>query len=140
MLELIREAMASNQAEAGTYSQAVRTWMGIMSVAFLTSVVFAPWKAGARWILIAMLINIAGLVFVKVAMPELTRTTIGTTVHLLFWTPALFMIWRPSARDTRIRDFSGGTGRLYQVWLVLASVIMATSLVLDARTAIGWIV
>ncbi|MBO6688816.1 MAG: hypothetical protein JJ931_09925 [Henriciella sp.] len=140
MLELIREAIAANQAEASTYSQAVRVWMRVMSVAFLASVVFAPWKAGARWILIAMLINIAGLVFVKVAMPELTRTTIGTTVHLLFWTLALFMIWRPGARETRRDDFSGATGRLYQVWLVLASLIMATSLVLDARTAIGWLV
>ncbi len=140
MLELIREAMAANQAEAKIYSQAVRTWMGIMSVAFLTSVVFAPWKAGARWILMAMLINIAGLVFVKAAMPELSRTTIGTMVHLLFWTPALFMIWRLGARETRISDFSGSTGRLYQVWLVIASLIMATSLVLDARTAIGWLV
>lgn len=140
MLELIREAMASNQAEASTYSQAVRVWMGIMSIAFLTSVVFAPWKAGARWILLAMLINIAGLVFVKAAMPELTRTLIGTAVHLLFWTPALFMIWRPGARETRISDFSGVTGRLYQLWLVIASLIMATSLVLDARTAIGWLV
>ena len=53
MLDLIREAMAANQADAATYSQGVRIWMAVMSIAFLSSVIFAPWKAGARWILAA---------------------------------------------------------------------------------------
>ena len=66
--------MAANQAEAATYSQGVRIWMGIMSVAFLSSVIFAPWKAGARWILAATVVNILGLIFIKTWFPGLSRT------------------------------------------------------------------
>ncbi len=138
MLELIREAVAANQAEAATYSQGVRTWMAVMSIAFLSSVIFAPWKTGARWILAATLVNILGLILIKAFFPELSRTMIGTSVHLIFWTPILWMIWRPSAATRRIADFQGHTGLIYRVWLLAASAIMATSLVLDARTAIGW--
>lgn len=139
MLELIREAMAANQAEAATYSQGVRIWMGIMSIAFLSSVIFTPWKVGARWILAATVVNILGLIFIKVLVPDLDRTTIGTSVHLLFWTPVLWLIWRPGIATRRVMDFQGLFGAVYRIWLIAASAIMATSLVLDARTAIGWI-
>lgn len=138
MLDLIREAMAANQAEAATYSQGVRIWMAVMSIAFLSSVIFAPWKAGARWILAATLVNILGLILIKACFPAFSRTMIGTSVHLIFWTPVLWMIWKPSAATRRISDFEGHSGLIYRVWLLAASAIMATSLVLDARTAIGW--
>ena len=138
MLELIREAMAANQAEAATYSQGVRIWMGIMSIAFLSSVIFAPWKVGARWILAAAVVNILGLIFIKALFPDLGRTAIGTSVHLVFWTPVLWLIWRAGAATHRRADFQGLFGSVYQIWLIAASAIMATSLALDARTAFGW--
>ena len=90
MLDLIREAMAANQADAATYSQGVRIWMAVMSIAFLSSVIFAPWKAGARWILAATLVNILGLILIKAFFPAFSRTMIGTSVHLIFWTPVLW--------------------------------------------------
>jgi hypothetical protein len=139
MLDLIRQAMAANQAEAATYSQGVRIWMGIMSAAFLSSVIFAPWKAGARWIFAATLVNVLGLILIKAFFPELSRMMIGTSVHLVFWTPFLWMIWRPDAATHRIADFQGRFGTVYRFWLIAASAIMAISLVLDAITAIGWI-
>lgn len=139
MIDLIRETMTANQAEAAHYPQAVQIWMRVMAVAFLSSAVFAPWKQGARWILAGMVINIAGLIIVKMINPDLSRYVIGTTVHLIFWTLALYLVWRPQARARRQADFQGGFGRVYQVWLVAASVIMAASLVLDARSAISWV-
>jgi hypothetical protein len=83
-------------------------------------------------------VNILGLILIKAFFPAFSRTMIGTSVHLIFWTPVLWMIWRPSAATRRISDFEGRSGLIYRVWFLAASAIMATSLVLDARTAIGW--
>ncbi|MCR9224179.1 MAG: hypothetical protein NXH70_08925 [Hyphomonas sp.] len=139
MIDAIRDAIAANQAEAATYSSGVRIWMTVMALSFFSSVLFVAWKAGARWILFAVLINIAGLITIKAANPEFSRTEIGTMIHLVFWSFALFMIWRPGAKNVRAKDFSGRSGAIYLPWLIIVSLIMSASLVLDARTALSWV-
>ena len=139
-MDTIREAVAALQQETATYSPGVRIWMNIMMGMFLSSLLFVPKKPGARWILAAALVNIAGLILIKAALPDLSRTTIGTGVHLVFWTFALAMIWRPSLRAARREAAPTAWHRTYRVWLVAASLILSVSLILDARTALGWIV
>lgn len=139
MLDFVREAVAANQADAAAYSEGVRLWMAVMAASFLSSIVFVFWKAGARWILLAALVNIAGLILLRVAFPDLDRTVIGTLLHLVFWTPAVYLVWRPAMRARRQLDFAGAWGALHRVWLVAASLVMATSLLLDARTAVSWL-
>jgi len=137
-LDAIREAIAALQQETATYSDGVHTWMNIMMVMFLSSLAFLP-KKGARWILAAALVNGAGLILIKTLAPHLSRETIGTAVHLTFWTLALAMIWRPALRRARRAAPRTMYHRLYSVWLVAASLVMAVSLLLDARTALGWL-
>ena len=139
-MDAIREAIAANQADAATYSAGVRIWMGVMTVAFLSSAIFALKKPDARWFLLAMLSNIASLVLVRAGCPELSRTTIGTVAHLVFWLPILVIVWRPSARAARREANASLFNTVFTVWLVAASTIMATSLVLDARTALSWLI
>jgi hypothetical protein len=139
MFESIQEAISANQAEAATYSAGVQVWMKVMAFSFVVGAVFAPWKQGARWILAALVVNIAGLILIRAAVPGLSREVIGTGIHLSFWTLVLFMVWGPLARERRQPDFAGWTGRAYAVWLVFASLLMAVSLALDARTALSWI-
>lgn len=138
MLDAIRDAIAANQLDTRMYSDAVKAWMAVMGIALLSSVFFAPVRSGARWILSAALLNIAGLVLIRVAFPELDRTTIGTSIHLIYWTLVLVIIWRPSARASRQKMQSTPFHKIYGVWLVGVSAIMVTSLVLDLRTALGW--
>lgn len=140
MLDTIRETMAALRLEAGGYSEGVQIWMKVMSVAFLSAVIFAPWKAGARWILLAMVINIAGLIILKSIDPTLTRSAIGTSIHLAFWTIAIWAIWRPAARAVRRADQGSVFNRVYSIWLIVASAIMVASIILDARTFIGWFI
>jgi len=139
LIEMLREAIAANQAEAATYSNGVQVWMKIMALSFLSSVFFVVWKSGARWILAALIVNVTGLILIRALYPDLSRTAIGTGVHLIFWSLALLMIWRPGARSRREAEFSGATGRIYLVWLIVVSAIMSTSLILDATMAISWI-
>lgn len=140
MLEVIRDAIAANQAEAATYAPAVRVWMAVMALSFLSSVIFIVWKAGARWILVAFAVNIFGLILIKALFPNFTRTEIGTLVHLIFWSVAILMIWRPQMRIQRASDFSGALGKVYKGWLIAVSAIMLISLIFDARTALLWII
>lgn len=139
MLEMIRDAIAANQAEAATYAPAVRAWMAVMALSFLSSVIFIVWKSGAHWVLAALVVNILGLILIKAFFPNFTRTEIGTIVHLVFWSIAIFMIWRPRAHARRITDFGGTWGKVYKGWLIAISAIMSISLILDARTALLWI-
>jgi len=140
LFQLIKEAITANQAEAAAYSPAVRAWMALMAVSFLSSVVFICWKAGARWVLAALVVNVLGLILVKAFFPAFTRTEIGTVVHLVFWSIAVIMIWRPGVRVRRRADFRGNWGTLYMVWLIVVSAILCTSLILDARAALNWFI
>lgn len=139
MLDAIRDAIAANQLDTRAYSDAVKAWMAVMGIALLSSVFFAPVRSGARWILSAAVLNIAGLILIRVAFPELDRTTIGTSIHLIYWTLVLAIIWRPTARASRQNMQPTLFQKIYGVWLVGVSAIMVTSLVLDLRTALGWL-
>lgn len=113
--------------------------MSVMGIALLSSVCFAPVRLGARWNLSAAILNIAGLILVRAAFPELHRTTIGTSIHLIYWTLVLVVIWWPSARTSRQKMQPTLFQKVYGGWLVGVSAIMTTSLVLDLRTALGWL-
>ena len=94
MLELFTEAVTALQSETASYPDNVQIWMKLMGMSFLASVFFVYSKAGARWILLALVCNILGLIIGKVVFPDASRTVIGTCVHLLFWTPILWAVWR----------------------------------------------
>ncbi len=138
MLDIIRETMTALRLESAGYSDGVQIWMRVMAIAFFSAIVFVIWKRGARWILAAILVNIAGLIIFKTLYPELTRTAIGTSIHLAFWPIALWAIWNAGARNARRDEPASLFNTVYTVWLIAVSAVMATSIILDARTLIGW--
>jgi hypothetical protein len=140
MLELVREAVLALQSETAAYPQAVQLWMKVMGLSFLASIVFVRWRVGARWILLALVLNILGLITGKIAFPEASRTVIGTYVHLLFWPAILWAVWRTLKFSTLVRRESHVSDWAYLAWLVWASLLMAISLVFDVRTLVTlWI-
>lgn len=134
MMELMTQAVTALQAETASYPQAVQAWMKLMGLSFLASIVFVYTRVGARWILAALVLNILGLVIGKMTFPDASRTVIGTCVHLLFWPPILWAVWRPSARPSFSRAVNGFLDWIYLAWLCWASLLLSISLVFDVRT------
>ena len=136
MLEVITEAVTALQSETASYPENVQLWMKLMGLSFLASLLFVYSKLGARWILAAFLLNILGLVIGKIAFPDASRTLIGTCVHLLFWPPILWAVWRSASRPSFSRDVNGFLDWVYIIWLSWASLLMTISLFFDLRTLI----
>jgi hypothetical protein len=140
MLDLVKEAVIALQNETASYPQAVQIWMKLMGASFLASVVFIFKKAGARWVLAALLLNLLGLVVGKTAFPDASRTVIGTYVHLLFWPPILFAVWCSAGHLSFKRNANSLFDWIYIAWLGWAVLLMSISLVLDFRTLISmWV-
>ena len=133
MFEPILEAITQLQLEASSYPSGVQIWMKVMAVSFLGSLLFVYSKKGARWILAAFVINVVGLIVVKTIFNDLTRTEIGTYIHLIFWTPILFLVWKSKSRPTLSKGTSSIANLSYLVWISWASLLMLISIVLDAR-------
>lgn len=136
MLDLIREAIISLQNETLAYSQGVQLWMKVMGFSFLFSIVFIYKKVAARWIFAALILNILGLIVGKITFPDESRTIIGTYVHLIFWPPILWAIWRTTIRQTIAKNFKSLFDRIHMVWLIWASALIVISLFFDIRTVI----
>jgi hypothetical protein len=135
MFEQVIDAVQTLQIETTTYPQGVQVWMKLMGISFLASILFVYNRVGARWILAALLLNLFGLVVGKMIFPDASRTEIGTFVHLAFWLPILWIMWRPNQRLSFARDVNSALDWLYAIWLCWASGLLAVSLVLDLRTA-----
>lgn len=136
MFEPILEAITQLQLEASSYPSGVQIWMKVMAFSFLGSLLFVYSNKGARWILAAFVINVVGLIVVKTVFSDLTRTEIGTYIHLIFWTPILFLVWKSKSRPTLSKGTSSIANLGYFVWISWASLLLLISIVLDARQLI----
>ena len=140
MLELVSQAVTALHAETASYPDGVQTWMRLMGLSFAVSVIFVYARSGARWILLALALNILGLIVGKMLFPELSRTVIGTCVHLLFWPAILWMVWRSHTGRSPNQNRTGLFDKIYSAWLVWAVMLMSISLLLDLRTFIQMLV
>jgi hypothetical protein len=137
MLELITDSVTALQIETAHYPQGVQIWMKLMGLSFMASVFFIYSRSGARWILLALVLNILGLIIGKIIFPEASRTTIGTTVHILFWSPILWAALRTFKQFSFSRAKNSPFDWAYFIWLAWACLLMAISLLFDYRTALS---
>lgn len=137
MLELITASITALQSETVHYPQGVQIWMKLMGISFMTSIVFIYSKLGARWILLALALNILGLIIGKMIFPDASRTAIGTTVHILFWPAILWLVSRTLKNISFSRKQNTLYDWVYIVWLAWASLLLAISLFFDFRTLIS---
>jgi hypothetical protein len=133
MLELISEAVSSLQLESATYPHNVQVWMKLMAASFLASLFFIYKHKAARWILLVLMVNIAGLIFGKIVFPEASRSELGTWVHLLFWPALLWAAWRSKRQQPNLHRAKRFFDFLYSGWFYWACLLILTSLILDAR-------
>ncbi|MAZ88498.1 MAG: hypothetical protein CL693_12725 [Cellvibrionaceae bacterium] len=132
-MELIQEAIFSLQQETLSYTAGVQLWMKTMALSFVASVLFVYWRVGARWILAGFLVNVIGLIVIRVMWPEFSRTSVGTVIHLLFWPWVLYGVWLSVKTDLLSQQRFRALDWIYYIWLGWASVLMGISLVFDAR-------
>jgi hypothetical protein len=129
MLDLLKDALPALQADASTYSDGVRIWIRIMALSFFGGVIFTPVTRRAWWIVLMALLTLLSLIFGKVYFPEISRTDFGAVTHIILWPIALALLWRPG---TIVRPRPKLLARLFPIWRLWVSGLIAVSLVLDA--------
>jgi hypothetical protein len=118
----LHDAMNALQAEAASYSHGVRIWMRIMAASYFAGIFFAPWRREAL------------LVVGKVLDPTLTRSVLGSVIHLILWPLTLFLLWSPEARNRRRTNYPHGLWYYaFRAWLIWVTSLIMISLVLDAK-------
>ena len=116
------EALTSLNAEAATYPQAVRIWMGVMAVSFFSGLLVALLDRRTLWIALAAAFTFGGLIVVRILAPDMPRHLSGALLHVILWPPALALLWRGVAKTPLVR-----------VWSIWVSLLMGISLILDFR-------
>ena len=129
MLEFISETAAAKQAYVSALPLWVQYWMDYMTVVFILGVVFIKNQVEARWVLGGVLAAMAGA-FVWGGIYGFGQA--WGIWHLLFWTPAVWIV---------LRNRNGITWKsLYGYWLLVAVTTMVISLVFDLKDVIqAWI-
>ena len=122
------------QTEAGSYSDGVRAWMRVMAVSFFAGILFVPWRREALWVVLMAVATFALLVVSKSLNPDLSRSLLGSVIHLILWPLVLCVLWSPGARNRR-RANGGQSYWEYAFlgWLIWVTALILVSLVFDAR-------
>lgn len=106
---------------------AVKLWL--MWLFLLQLGAFAFWsKPGARWVLLALLANMASMVALQHFFGRGPHMSLP---HVLFWTPLL-------AYFVARRGDVWRQGRFYAVWCALLCSSVAVSLVIDYQSVLRW--
>jgi hypothetical protein len=127
-VEEIENALKLLRTDAASYPVGVVVWMRVMAVSYFSGIIFAWKKPGARWVILTMMLTFCGLILGKLMLPELSRSDIGSIVHVVLWPILLFLMWRPGARAQLGEQLFD---RIYFAWLIWITVLMAISLMLD---------
>ena len=71
----------------------------------------------------------------KLFFPDLSRSDVGSVVHLVLWSGLLIVLWRPQAR---VQAGEKLFDRAYSGWLIWITALMAVSLILDSIYIVSW--
>ena len=105
-----------------------------MAVSFFAGIVFVPWRREALWVVLMAVATIVLLVVGKSLDPALSRSLLGSVVHLVIWPVALWMLWSPGAPGRRRAHTQQSHWRqVYHAWLIWVTALILISLVLDAK-------
>lgn len=133
MIDTLHQAVLALRGEAALYSEGVRLWMRVMALSFFAGIAFCPWWREARWIVLTMVATAALLVIAKSVAPALSRSLLGSGIHVFLWPIALWASWAPAARRRRAAVEGGTWTRVFRAWLLWVSILMLVSLALDLR-------
>ena len=115
---------AEGQANAPAW---VQVWLGIMAVSMLSGFLFI-WKyVEARWVVGCVFVGILVTRFLVPALPVVKFSGLIALLHLVFWSPALFILLKN-------KPFTKGLS-FYAVWSGLITSVILFSFIFDIRDA-----
>lgn len=105
-----------------------------MAVSFFAGIVFVPWRREALWVVLMAVATFVLLVVGKSLDPALSRSLLGSIIHLVIWPAALWMLWSPEARGRRrLHPQQSHWRHVFHGWLIWVTVLAFISLVFDAK-------
>lgn len=107
----------------------VKVWVGFMMLMFASGLIFVKSHAEARWASGGFLAGAVsgGYIFAALGLPFLSGAL--AIVHLLFWSPALFLLLsrRPFLNEEKSMPF--------RIWAALMTATIIFSFIFDIRDA-----
>lgn len=107
----------------------VLIWVNVMAAVLLISAGFAFVHREARWMLLGILLGMAGTISAYGIFGFTRLMGIG---HLLFWTPTL--IYMITVHGRRLYE-----GTLFSRWIILAAYVIGISLAFDTIDLLRWL-
>ena len=131
---MVIDAINALREEAQHYSEFTLLWMRIMAISFFAGIIFAPWKISARFVVAIPVVTIVGLIIAKIVFPDVSRSTSGAVLHVIFWPLIYYGIWNFSKRKSgSIRLPNTLAKKAYPIWFVWVTFLVVASLILDVK-------
>ena len=132
-MEGFLDAFIAAQAAQDAYVAALPIWVQywmywMMAVLFVAPLIFAVWRAEARWLVLALVATIVSTMALGMAVGW---NKLWGVTHLVFWTPVVLLFIR---RWGRIDKKS-----VYGIWFVAALATMIVSLAFDAKDLVEYL-
>lgn len=127
-LEAWRAATTDKAEYVAALPTWVRAWMAWMGVVLPSCLVFAPFRAEARWVLAALLASQVATHAIGMAFGW---NRLWGLAHLLFWSPALALLlarWRGLSWEPQVRGRTLRLTPVLRTWAALTAGTMAISL------------
>ena len=128
-MDSLQTAMAAQDAYVAALPRWVQLWMNWMGIVlFLGSLVFSFFGREARWVLLAMVLSLAGTMVLGLTVGW---NGLWGLAHIVFWTPVVVYIFRrlPEINKTSV----------YGIWLLAAQATMVVSLVFDVKDVVQYL-
>jgi hypothetical protein len=110
----------------------IMLWLYWLVFVGLTSIVWSFFKVEARFVAAAYVATFGTMAVLQAALgADRVLYVTASLMHVLFWTPALLMLYR--------RRANANFGSLYGIWLCLAMATMTISLIFDFRDVIAYL-
>lgn len=116
-----------NDEAKANVPEAVKIWLTVMMVTFVSGLIFVWKHVPARWVVGGVLLSVGGGGLIAEALGLVVLSGYVALLHLIFWSPGLFFLIRE-------RAISKGVS-LYSVWAAVTTLVIIVSFFFDIRDA-----
>lgn len=116
-----------DEAAMNNASPALKAWLFFMTAVFAAGLLFIFHHKPARWVVGGFVIMALVAVFIVPAMGLTMFSGLAALLHVIFWTPGLYLLLREAA------FFKGISA--YGVWSLIMVLVILISFIFDVRDA-----
>ena len=108
-------------------SEWLKVWLLFMAISMLSGIFFVWKHSEARWVVGGLFLGLLMTKFIVPALSIINLSGLVALVHVIFWSPALFVLLRN-------RPFTRGFSA-YAIWAGVVTAVISFSLIFDIRDA-----